>query len=191
MWSKGQTLVELVVVVTVIVMVIVALTFATIASLRNSQFAKNQAQATKLAQEGIERVRLGRDRNQPIISAGGLGDVTSWDGDSINPESSIWNYQIEGRCGDTSVTPPIFCYLNIDDQGVLHYLVASSTFPSSSAESIPPSPAKSLFSRAVILSDDAATFNSGKTVTVVVRWTDFSGEHESRLKTILRNTKNP
>lgn len=188
MWSsKGQTLIELVVVVTVIVIVVTALTFATIASLRNSQFAKNQAQATKLAQEGIERVRSGRDRNQPIVSNGGLSGVSSWDGD-ISGLGTIWNYQIEGNCGNTTLTPPIFCYLNVDKEGVLNYLIASSSFPQG-AESIPVPPEKSQFRRVVILSDELPTFGSRKTVTVIVRWTDFAGDHESILKTILRKTQ--
>lgn len=190
MSSKGQTMIELVIVVTVIIIVVVALTFATIASLRNSNFAKNQSQATKLAQEGIERVRVGRDRNQPIVSNGGLGSVTSWDGD-ITGAGKIWDYQIEGNCGNTTIVPnPVYCYLNVDSQGILNYLTASSVFPQL-AEAIPPPPSQPLFQRAVILSDDSSTFNARKTVTVVVKWADFAGDHESRLKTILRNTTSP
>jgi DNA-binding NarL/FixJ family response regulator len=41
----------------VAIIVVGALTFATIASLRNAQFSQNQAQATKLAQEGLEKVK--------------------------------------------------------------------------------------------------------------------------------------
>ncbi len=61
--EKGQTLMELIVVSSVSIIIIGALVFATISSLRNAQFAKNQAQATKLAQDGIEKVRSLRDRN--------------------------------------------------------------------------------------------------------------------------------
>ena len=182
--ENGQTLMELIVVILISVLVIVALVFGTIASLRNAQFAKNQAQATKLAQEGIERVRVGRDRNQPIT----ISDtpVSSWNGygslctgTTDIKTDSIWCYQINGNCGDSTLASPTFCYFNVDNQGRLTNLTAASFIPSR-AEDIPP------FHRAIILSDDAVTFASLKTVTAVVRWTDFSGPHESRLTTILR-----
>lgn len=168
---------ELVVVIAVAVIVISALTFATIGSLRNAQFAKNQAQATKLAQEGLERVRTGRDRNADILPAGALGSVVSWNGNG-SADSAIWDYQINVNC-----IPD--CYFKVTDQSVLNYLIASSAFPGG-AEAIPPPPATAIFHRVIILSDDA-TYETQKKVTSIVRWTDFSGEHESKLTTILRN----
>lgn len=179
--ENGQTLLELIVVIGVAVIVIGALVFATISSLRNAQFAKNQSQATKLAQEGIERARLGRDRNQAI---GGLGNVTSWNG-GPSGNGAIWNYQINGNCGSTALNPPTYCYFNVTDQGVLNYLTASSSLPSA-AEAIPPAPATAVFHRAIILSDDSS-YQIQKTVTSLVQWTDFSGTHQSRLTTILGN----
>lgn len=182
--QSGQSLMELVVVVAVAVIVVGALTFATIASLRNAQFAKHQAQATKLAQEGIERVRTGRDRNRSINSSGGLDSVISWNGDAN--VGSIWDYQINGNCGDITLKPPVYCYFNITDEGILNYLVASSAFPQGAAEPIPPDPAALVFHRVIILSDESSTFGTQKTVTAIVKWRDFAGEHESRLTTILR-----
>lgn len=174
--EKGASLMELVVVVGVSAIVVGALVFATIASLRNAQFSKNQAQATKLAQEGIERVRAGRDRNQAIKN---LGDVTSWNGDT-GSSGSIWNYKIFENC--SSSISGSACYFKFDDtaSGALRGIGLSDKFPTTGAEPIPPA-----FHRAVILSDDAS-FASQKTVTVVVSWTDFSGPHQSRLTTILR-----
>ena len=64
--EAGQSLIELIVVTAVAVIVVGALTFATIASLRNAAFAKNQSQATKLAQDGLERMRSLRDRDSDI-----------------------------------------------------------------------------------------------------------------------------
>ncbi len=61
--SKGQSLIELIIVITVGLIIIGALVFATISSLRNAQFASDQIQATKLAQEGLEKIRTLRDRN--------------------------------------------------------------------------------------------------------------------------------
>ena len=77
--QAGQTLIELVIAVAVIVIVVGALVFATISSIRNAQSAKNQTLATKYAQEGLERVRVGRDRNKSISN---LDSVTSWNGSS-------------------------------------------------------------------------------------------------------------
>ena len=190
--EKGQTLMELTVVLAVAVLVVGALTFATIASIRNASFAKNQAQATKLAQEAIERVRIGRDRNQCIR---GLGtNINSWNGstDCPAPNGSIWNYRISGDCDKPDVST--YCYFNVSSQGALQNIGSSQNFPSSAAEGIPPRPDTPIFERVITLSDDLDgnkifddIYSSAKKVTAIVRWTDFSGKHESRLTTILRN----
>lgn len=60
--QEGNSLLEVLVASTVGVLVVTALTFATIFSIRNARFAQNSAQATKLAQEGLEKVRTQRDR---------------------------------------------------------------------------------------------------------------------------------
>lgn len=186
--ERGQTLMELIVVISVSVIVISALVFATISSLRNAQFAKNQAQATKLAQEGIERARVGRDRDKNITLVIGTNTITSWNGNNTDCPAntgSIWCNQISGSCGIPIAVPPTFCYFNVTAQSVLNYLTVSSSIPTL-AEPIPPSPANAIFHRAIILSDETLTFTSQKTVTSVVTWSDFSGDHESRLTTILR-----
>ena len=171
--EKGQSLMELVIVIAVVVIVIGALVFATIASLRNAQFAKNQAQASKLAQEGLEWVRTGRDRNKGINDLD--SSVTNWD--------TIWGYQISGGpdtfCNSSSIIKQ--CYFKILSDGSLIYINSSSAFPSGFAESIQPN-----FERAITLSDDSASSDKQKTVTAIVTWTDFSGPHESKLTTILR-----
>lgn len=189
--EKGQTLLELIVVISVSVIIIGALVFATIASLRNAQFSKNQSLATKLAQEGIERVRVGRDRNQCIknLDAG----VNSWNGSSTNSDcpgsGSIWNYPITGSSSNCeNLTTSGKCYFTGDSFGVLTMVgYSQTTFPASLAESIPP------FKRLIILSDDLNENGivdddpqNAKKITSVVQWTDFSGTHESRLTTILR-----
>ncbi len=188
--ERGQTLLELVVVIAVSVMVVGALVFATISSLRNAQFAKNQAQATKLAQEGIERVRTGRDRNRNI-SILGVTSVDSWSG--ANP---IWGYPISSGSNpcESAIVDPVTsasvlrkCYFKVDSAGVLINIgFAQQDFPKETAEAIPPLPDPPIFKRAITLSDDATTYATQKTVTAIVTWTDFSGSHESRLTTILR-----
>lgn len=149
--EKGQSLMELVVVVAVAVVVISALVFATIASLRNASFAQNQLQATKLAQQGLERIRTLRDRD---------GEVRV-DGQPIKFS--------ELQCSDNN---NCFFFFNLSGE-----LVKDT----SSVEVI-----QTDFKRQFQIEDEGS---DQKKVTVVVKWTDFSGSHESRLTTILRNTK--
>lgn len=158
---KGQTLLEVIVTSAVGILVVSALTFAVIFSLRNAGFAKNQAQATKLAQEGIEKVRSFRDRNS-VISGFTLGSnpVDSWE------DADMWG-QITGNCDP--------CYFKINSSGQFQYAGTSL----SNGEPIPP------FTRAIMLSD-GPNFAVEKNVTAIVQWTDFAGTHESKLTTILR-----
>lgn len=186
--QKGQSLIEVIIALTVGVFVVTALTFSVIFALRNANFAKTSAQATKLAQEGIERVRTGRGRNQCINDLD--QDVDSWNGDSGNiacpGAGTIWYYPITGsysNCENTTV-PGSKCYFNVDQSGSLTNIgYASVSFPSS-AETI--NSANQTFQRVVVLSDESSNYNSQKKVTVIVRWSDFSGPHDSVLTTILR-----
>lgn len=180
--SKGQTLLEIVIVVAVIVIIVASLVFAIIFSIRNAQFSKNQAQATKLAQEGLERVRAGRDRN---VCINGLASVNSWDGNSIDVScagsNSMWAYTVAGNCGNSGASPASYCAFKVDDKGVLNHIqaffVPSSALVPNSAETV------GIFKRAVFIDDSAP---DRKTVIVVVTWSDFAGHHQSRLTTFLR-----
>lgn len=174
----GQSLIEVIIASAVGILVVTALTFAVIFSLRNANFAKTSAQATQLAQEGIERVRTGRDRNECINN---LSGVNSWNGSSSDTScmgsGSIWTYSINTACSNP-LNPN--CYFNVTDKGVLNYLISESSVPDL-ADPIEPN-----FKRVVILSDDSTTYTTQKTVTVIVQWTDFAGPHQSILTTILR-----
>lgn len=59
--NKGQSLVEVVIGLALAILVLGALINAVITSLYNSNFAKSQAEATKLAQQIMEQVRIKRD----------------------------------------------------------------------------------------------------------------------------------
>ena len=164
----GQSLIEAVVVVAVGVIVMGSLVFATIASLRNAQFAQNQAQATKLAQEALEQVRSARNRNiDPAIT--GLGtEPLRWDS---NP---LWNNRINSSCLDP-------CYFKLIQNERLQYVQAGVAKLPDGTEVQPNSP----FKRVIQLSDDPATYGNEKIVTSIVTWDDFSGSHESKLVTIM------
>lgn len=193
--EKGQSLIEVIIAATVGIMVVSALTFATIFSLRNANFAKTSSQATKLAQEGIERVRTGRDRNMSISNSSSIPSctsVSSWNG-GYTGSNSIWDCQITGSGLCDNSTPPNNggkCYFNVDSTGVLTNI--GSNFVPTVNSPLPPSAegittTNSAFKRVVILSDEAANnlYKTQKTVTVIVTWTDFAGSHESKLMTIL------
>lgn len=155
--NKGQTLLELVVVVAVSVLIIGALVFATISSLRNAQFSKNQSQVTKLAQEGIEKVRSLRDRNGAVY-------YTRDDSTQTSNFNDLWS--ITFRC-------PTNCYFS--------YIAGILTGgASTSFEPIPPS-----FQRQFQIEDEGDG-TTQKKFTSIVKWTDFSGIHESKLTTLLR-----
>lgn len=83
--QKGQSLLELIISLAIAILVLGALAFAVITSLRNAQLAKNQTQATKLAQEALETIRSLRDRNGSVDN-GNFND--------------LWNTQL--RCADGS-----------------------------------------------------------------------------------------
>lgn len=162
-FEKGQTLLELVVVIAMGVIVVGALVFATIASLRNSQFSKNQTQATKLAQEGLEKVRGLRDRNQD-------NTVLYNDGTSTTSKfSDLWDTQF-GCTGGT-----INCYFVLNSSGNL--IGGNATTFESLING---------FTRQIKL-EDGSNYAVEKKITTLVNWTDFSGTHSSTLSTLLRN----
>src|SRR5689334_4691422 len=99
--QKGQTLLELVVLVAIVVVVVSSLVFANILTSRNSQFSKNQSQATKLAQEALEKVRTLRDRDGTIntLNLAYPGRATP----PINKFSELWCNNLSVSCaGDCS-----------------------------------------------------------------------------------------
>lgn len=162
--KKGQSLMELVIVVAVVVTVVGALVFATIASLRNAQFAKNQAQATKLAQEGLEKIRSLRNRDEA-----NKVDYTRGDGTHTSKFSDLWS--ISFTCGAGAN-----CYFYFNSSGTL---VGGTSVNFELPTAVPPN-----FKRQFQIEDNDG--GTQKKVTAKVLWTDFAGEHESKLTTILR-----
>lgn len=163
--DKGQTLMELLVVIAVSVIIIGALVFATISSLRNAQFSKNQAQATKLAQEGIEKLRSIRDRNSSITTS--IRYPLSTPPRNIDKFSDTYSvYLSRDHCNGTNG----ICYFRFLS-GVLTQEATKETIGN--------------FSRQILLSDDA-NYQNIKKASAVVTWSDFAGPHQSVLTTILR-----
>lgn len=175
--QSGQSLLELIIVITVTLIVITSLVFATLSSLRNAQFAKNQVQATKLAQQGLEKIRSSRDKNGDEIEANYDTDP----GNEINNWKGFWAYDINNVCGSTESGYYIFTDNRIK---FINCQSSVADFLNFAEELV-----NDHFKRAIIF--DKTIVQAGKniqrTVSVIVTWTDFSGVHESRLTTILKN----
>ncbi len=162
-YQKGQTLLEVVVVVAVSVLVVGALVFATIASLRNAQFANSQARAVALAQEGQEKIRSIRDRDATGMVLYNYGNGTT------SKFSDLYNYAF----GCTAVLG-YNCYFYFSTSGILNSGTVSNLEKVATG-----------FTRQVQI-EDGNLSSQEKKITVVVYWTDFAGTHSSKLSTLLR-----
>ncbi len=160
--SLGQTLLEVMVVIAVSIVVVAALVFATIASLRNAQFSNNEARATSLAQEGLEKVRSIRDRNAAgsVVYTNGIVTTSKF--------SDLYSYSFECAVALNN------CYFTFNASG---NLIGGNSL---SIENL-----GSGFTRQIQI-EDGSVSNSEKKVTSVVTWSDYSGPHSSRLSTLLR-----
>ncbi len=168
--QKGENLIELIIVVAVAIIVVTALVFSTISSLRNAQFAQNQSQATKLAQEWIEKLKISRDKDENVVK---VDTTTLWDDlldDNIPDLGGVYCFLIF-KNGVVNLNGTCVSSLEAITPGLLN---ANTT------ESIE----NGRFKRYVLISNNGSNQNQ-KRFTVVVRWTDFSGAHESKLTTIL------
>jgi len=88
--NSGQTIIEAVVALTAIVVAIAAISVVISLSVNNSTFSRDQNQASKYAQEGVEFLREANDSGNPIL----LEDADS--SDPENPPRSIRFNQLRG-----------------------------------------------------------------------------------------------
>lgn len=163
----GQSLLEVTITLGIAVSLILALTVITLQGLQSSQFSQNQVQATKLAQEGLERVRFLRNANIPVTV--GVSDF-NWYG--TPPLIWDWDFQTYQPLIDCNN-----CRFQFDSctEGVCSLQAFSGQ-----GEKIPNSP----FTREIRIEDSDT---NQKKITARVSWTDISGVHESKLITILSN----
>lgn len=174
---NGQSLLEVTIMIGVVALVGSGLAFVTLTSLRNSQFSKNQVQATKLAQEGISQVRAIRDRHYTVCKNANP-PLNQWNASfwsslpcpaPVGPATPVCLFTLQNtpktvNCSgiSTSVTDPAWLYEYQANQDIVN----------------------SIFSRKVIITDIDA---NQKKVEVTVSWNDASGTHKSDLFTILTN----
>lgn len=115
---KGQTLIEVLVALTLAVIVISAITVASVSTLNNTQYIRDQSQATKYAQEGSEIVR--RIRNSDYVGfrsytglyclADGqstLGEIDT-ECDTVNVGSKFVRYVRIAQNGCNTTNPNVF-----------------------------------------------------------------------------------
>jgi Tfp pilus assembly protein PilV len=179
--QQGQSLLELVVGIGMVTVVVGAIAVISLSSLRNTQFSKNQIQATKLAQQNIELVRTIKNSNFGVCTqysqTAGAGTCSTW--------QDIWNVNF-GTYSDTTNTCSgaiPYCTFNIIYSCTA--LVAAGvteTKPICLNYSATRAATGVNFTSSVIIEDEAA---GQKKVTSRVYWTDTTGEHSSNLVTIL------
>lgn len=154
--EKGQNLIELIVVVAITVLIVGVLVVATISGIRNANLANNQVQATKLAQEGIEKVKALRDQDGAV----GFDDGTN----RADIFSDLWGISFDCNISN--------CYFKLNSLGGL-----TGVNTVTEKEVIP----GGIFKRQILIEGSG----NYKTITSIVTWKDYSGEHESRLTTYL------
>lgn len=159
----GQSLMELVVGISLITVVVGAVAVITTYGLRNSQFSKNQAQATKLAQQNLELVRTIKSSNYGVCTLDQPPTAcSSWE-DIWPPNAGVGSYTILKGCTVNQV-PKDYC---------LQYKTPTAVWNLDTPG----------FTGEIIIADEA-TVNQ-KRVTSRVYWTDTTGVHSSDLVTVL------
>lgn len=156
---------EILVVLVAVTLMLGGMSVVVITSLKNAQFAKSQVQATKYAQQGMEKVKAIRDRNGTVTFSSMappcapncfFGDLKT----ISLPESPLYYFRIEGE----GLVEKQDTFSREDlGSGIYRQIIISD------APAIPP---------------DLPDLNQ-KLITVKVVWVDGSGSHESKLQTVV------
>lgn len=163
--EKGQSLVEVLVVGVVSAIMIIALVMIILNSLKNAQFAQNQTQATKIAQDTIDKIRILRDNNST--------NTLTKSGSPSACFNELWNATGNFKCDDISQTSgdPVCYYQLISDSSLdkVDYINSSVDLTGG-------------FSRRITVRQTNA---DEVRMTVTILWKDTSGEHNSVLETVI------
>lgn len=157
--QNGQSLIEVLVALSVAILVLGALVILVLTSLKNAQFAQNQAKATKYAQETMEKIKSLKDRDE-LINLTGQPNITFktfLTGTSCSSSPCCFNF-ISGQLTQVS------------------YSISTGCLTETLSDS--------QFKRQIIFTTAPAVINP-KTLSVKVTWIDATGNHESNLETIL------
>jgi Tfp pilus assembly protein PilV len=158
-FEQGQSLVEVIVALSIAIVVVVAFSNVTLSAIRDSQFAKNQNSATRIAQKTLELVRAVRDQDNDV--------------DNSTPWNDLWGNSIlaGGKCyslNESTVTlsPVASCAdtADVDLDGVFKRKIMLTSSGSCSGGVCP-----------------------AISVYVKVTWTDGRGTHVAEANTTLSN----
>ncbi len=173
--QKGQSLVEVVIALGIAVIIVIAFTNATIASVRNSQFSKNQNLATKFAQETLELVRAIRDQNSVGNVTDGTGSVNSW--------GDLWGINLKNAASPGGGYTGYCFTLN---KSTLSMAKRASCSDNNGSGTIYDENIDGIFYRKINITDDGTTLGK-KQVSVRVYWSDNRGQHNTDVTTYLTN----
>lgn len=166
--QSGQSLIEVLIALTLAGLVVVALVILVLSGLKNAQFAQNQAKATKYAQEVLEQIKTTRDRDE-VISFSELVAPN-------NKFSDLFGVNMSALC----TNPAGSCFFQITNTSPYLRQVFYPSLDQDLGDGL---------SRQIIFTDKNTgtppSYQIEKTITVKVKWTDSSGDHESNLQTIL------
>lgn len=168
--QRGQTLLEVVVALAIGIVVVTGFVSLAVVSVRNSQFSTNKATATNLAEEGIEAMITIRDLNTTGAISGAA--------------SNNWQGLVGSTLGGPCPSDPTQACPNND------FRLSDCTFNSIPQHCITrpysPETINTIFTRKVQITDSGTNV---KNITVVVWWTDSSGQHTSVLSRKLHKDK--
>lgn len=175
MKQQGQSLIELVISLALILIVITGVSILTVNGLKNSQFSRNQVQATKLAQEGVEKMRTIRDNSFTICGHATQSNIIVpnglWGASCPSPGCRYLIMPTAAMCGGV-VTSSLW----------INYTSSPTIFENISNGGV-------TFQRIITVTNGtdlsgAANVNI-KSVNVTVTWKDSSGAHNSNVETVL------
>lgn len=132
-WS-GQSLFEVIVGLGITALILVGAMSLSTASVRNSDFARNDSVATKFAQEGIEYVREQRDTNWPSFygqatgSPKNLGNLSWPPGGTCNIPSATIFCRTVTLSQVTSATVDVLVIVSWSDGQGTHNVRSATTF---------------------------------------------------------------
>lgn len=193
--QKGQSLVEVLVAMTVTALVVTALVIIILNSLKNSQFSKNQAVATKYAQEAVADIEAIKATD---------GNITFQTLGTPQNFSSVWakyfsdpNSPSTSPCQSRTSDSPPKCGFEISYSsggGTTEVSLTETTSGDFSAgENL-----GNGFSRKILIWDDDSpeincfpgsspcnNYNIEKNIEVDVEWIDSSGTHRSNIQTVV------
>ncbi len=174
MKQAGQTLIELVISIALMLIIITGVTVLTVKGLQNSQFSRNQVQATKLAQEGIEKMRTIRDNNFTVCGWAASANTVAPNGLWSANCTTGCKYIIRQTSGTCNVSSTSDLWINFNSSPSVTEDIGVSGVT---------------FKRVVTVTngtDLTGALNPNvKNINVTVSWTDSAGPHVSNVETVL------